>query len=65
MVSMVGWLGLLYMVGGSPLYVRGGVKKNTVFFTFGQKGGGLAQSKRVLSEKLRFFGIIFQKRVFF
>ena len=29
------------------------------FFT---KGGGLTQSKRGLSEKLRFFGIIYQKK---
>ena len=38
-------------------------KKLRIFWIFCQKGGGLTQSKRVLSEKMRFLGIFCQKVV--
>ena len=47
--------------GGSQPIKKNPHQKLLRFF-LSKGGGGLIQSKRVLSEKLRFFGIIYQKR---
>ena len=51
----------------SPKGGRGGLGKSEISLSekteifFGTRGGGLTQSKMVLSEKMRFFGIFCQK----
>ena len=54
------WLFVKRGAGGSRPIQKILIRKYSDFFD--QGGGGLTQSKRVLSEKLRFFGIIYQKR---